>query len=159
MAVALEQAGSRDKALEIVQMALAASAAIDAKYSLAKGFAESRAAQALVSIKALPLALATARQIEDAALRTQSLWIVATAQANSGDTAAAETTFLLADAAALDVKSDLDRAWILSTIAASSARRGDHALARRASLRHGILRSELKAPGRAQTSLPNWRIR
>ncbi len=139
-------------------MALAASAAIDAKYSLAKGFAESRAAQALVSIKALPLALATARQIEDAALRTQSLWIVATAQANSGDTPA-ETTFLLADAAALDVKSDLDRAWILSTIAASSARRGDHALARRASLRHGILRSELKAPGRAQTSLPNWRIR
>lgn len=134
IAVAIEGGGDRARALTTVRLALDATEAIDAKYSFAKGYAISRASLALIAMKALPEALAVARNIEDAALRTKALWVVAAAQARAGDETGAEATFALALAAAEEVVSDLDRAWTLASIAATSARMEDTPQARRAFL-------------------------
>ena len=64
-------------------------------------------------------------------MRAKSLWLIAAAQARSGDPSAART-FDRARAAADAIKSPLDRAWTYCSIAAVSAEAGEDSLAREA---------------------------
>lgn len=131
VAIALVRSGETGRARDIAERALDDSTEIDARFGYAKGYAVSRVATALVELGALPRAFDAARKIEDHALRAKSLWLVAAAQARSGDPNAART-FSRAHAAADAIKSPLDRAWTYCSIAVASAKVGEDGLAREA---------------------------
>lgn len=131
VAIALVRAGETGRARDIAERALVDSTKIDSRFGYAIGYAVSRAATALVELGALPNAFDAARKIEDHALRAKSLWMVAAAQARTGDQNAART-FSRAHAAAAAIKSPLDRAWTYSSIAVASAQAGEDGLAREA---------------------------
>ena len=131
VAIALVRSGNFGHARDIAERALDDSAEIDARFAYSKGYAFSRAASALVELGALPRALEAARKIEDHSLRAKSLWLIAAAQARSGDQSAART-FDRARAAADAIKSPLDRAWTYCSIAVASAKAGEDSLAREA---------------------------
>ena len=131
VAIAIFRTGGTGHARDIAEQALEDSAEIDARHGYAKGYAVSRVTTAFVEFGALTRAFDAARKIEDHALRAKSLWLVAAAQAQSGDLNAARS-FSGARAAADAIKSPLDRAWTYCSIAVASAKSGDEGLAREA---------------------------
>ena len=145
VAIALARSGNSSRARDIAERALDDSAEIDARFGYAKGYAVSRAASALVELGALHRAFDAARKIEDHSLRAKSLWLIAAAQARSGDQSAART-FNRAHAAADTIKSPLDRAWTYCGIAVASAKAGEDSLAREAYAAARDLAATIRSP-------------
>lgn len=145
VAIALVRSGNSSRARDIVERALDDSAKIDARFGYAKGYAVSRAASAFVELGALPRAFDAARKIEDHSLRAKSFWLIAAAQARSGDRSAART-FERAHAAADAIKSPLDRAWTYCSIAVQSAKAGEDGLAAEAYAAARDLAATIRSP-------------
>ena len=145
VAIALLRSGRSGRARDIAGRALDDSAEIDTRFGYAKGYAVSRAASALVELGALPRAFDAARKIDDPSLRAKSLWLIAAAQARTGDPSAART-LSRAHAAADAIKSPLDRAWTYCSIAVASAKAGEDALARQAYAAARDLAAAIRSP-------------
>ncbi len=145
VAITLVRSGSAGHAQDIAERALDESAEIAAHFAYAKGYAVSRAASALVELGELTRASEAAGKIKDHSLRAKSLWLIAIAQARSGDRSAART-FDRAHAAVDAIKSSLDRAWTYCSIAAASAKAGEDALAREAYAAARDLAAAIRSP-------------
>ena len=146
VAAAQRRAGNRAAAERTLAAALAATDEIP--YPFAKSYALSRIALALDDIAGdeksgiarrdyFARAASVAEQIGDDSLRALSLWTVAATASRAGGDGLVRVLEARADRATQDIKSRLDRAWMLGDIAMARARLGE-APAAKAAFRRGL---------------------
>ena len=126
------ESGDASRALQTMELARAEIEAMDETLGYPRAYAMSRLSQALVEIGEISTGFETANDIEIDRLRAHAMWTVAAAQARAGETVEARRSEALSLESVDAVASPLDRAWLLSNIAISHARAGNHGAALKA---------------------------
>jgi len=151
VAVAQYRAGNKDRATETLESALEVADEIDSRAAYARSYAISQVVHAFIAIGSFATATKTARGIQDARLLTDAYWSIAAAQARAGNDVGAVKNFQLAKQALADVRSPLDRSWIMSNLVVSQIQAKDHPAAKQALAQAVAITRQITSPwARAQ---------
>ncbi len=151
VAVAQYRAGDKKRALETLQNALDAADEIDSRAAYARAYAVSQVVHAFIAIDSFEAGTKTARGIQDDRLRADAYWSIAAAQARAGLNESAVENFKRAKQALADVRSPLDRSWIMSNLVVSQIRAKDFPAAEQALAQAVAITRQITSPwARAQ---------
>ncbi|MFQ5783572.1 MAG: peptidoglycan-binding protein [Alphaproteobacteria bacterium] len=123
LALIQDKAGDPAAARATLGKARAVAEAIAFAYT--RAYALGRIARAQAETGAPGDAFETARAIDHPTVRARAFWMLAVAQAASGDWAAARRSEALADAASAEIRDPLERVWLLGDVAVARLAGGD----------------------------------